>query len=417
MRRGRSNRLPAIGPRRHCLEMFGKLRALFGEKKSIDAWSALIDAGSRTAAGIMVSPDRALKCVPAYAGVRVIAETIGSLPCHLYERQSDGSKTRATKHPLYRLLHDRPNGWTSASEFVMALQMDALLHGRGLALANRSGERIVELIQLSAASTVVEIDPDNMEPVYKTTLKNGTTRKYRWQDILHLHPLGGMAPIKQASEAIGVAMAMETYAANLFGRGARPSGVIKIKGKLSEDAGKRLKASWAGLHSGANAGGTAVLEEGAEFDPVTFNSVDLQFQELRAFQVTEIARALRVPPTLLQDFGRATWGNATEMSQSFLTFCVLPWLKLWQGAISRLLSTEEQATYFAEFLVDDLVKADIAARFTAYAQAVQSRIILPNEIRAMENRAPIPGGDEFPSAAASIPIEPVQQRPKPRAVT
>lgn len=398
--------------------MFGKLRALFsGERKSMDAWSALVDAGSQTAAGIMVSPDRALKCIVAFAGVRVVSETIGSLPCHLYERAADGSKTRATKHPIYKLLNSRPNGWTGASEFVMALQMDALLHGRGLALANRSGDRVVELIQLPAASTVVEIDPDTQEPVYKTTLRNGTSRKYRWQDVLHLPALGGLAPIKQASEAIGLALAMETHAANLFGRGARPSGVLKSAKKIADDVGARLKASWKGAHGGGNSGGTAILEDGIEFQPLTFSSTDAQFAELRAFQVAEIARALRVPPVLLMDYGRATWGNASEMSQSFLTFCILPWLKLWQGAISRLLSTEEQEKFFAEFMVDDLVRADISARFTAYGQAVQSRILLPNEIRAMENRAPIAGGDEFPPVAASIPNDPAQQqRPKPRAV-
>ena len=397
--------------------MFGKIRALFGgERKSIDAWSALIDAGSHTAAGIMVSPDRALKCVPAYAGVRVIAETMGSLPIHLYERRADGGKERATTHALHRLLHDRPNGWTSAAEFVMQLQKDALTHGAGLAYANRSGERIVELIRLPAGSTAIETDPETLEPRYKTTLKNGGTRTYRWQDILHVPALDGMAPIKQASEAIGLCMAMEAHAANLFGRGARPSGVLKSAKKIAEDTAKRLKASWNGAHGGSNSGGTAILEDGVEFEALTFNSVDLQFQELRAFQVVEIARALRVPPTLIQDFGRATWGNAAEMSQSFLTYCVLPWTKLWQGAISRLLSTEEQAKYFPEFLVDDLIKADIAARFTAYAQAVQSRILLPNEIRAMENRAPIAGGDEFPPVAANIPNDPAQPRPKPRAV-
>lgn len=398
--------------------MFGKLRSLFnGERKSVDPWSALIDAGSRTAAGILVNPDRAMKCTVAYAGVRVISETIGALPCHLYQRSADGAKARATAHPLYRLLHDRPNGWTGASEFLMALQMDALLHGRGLALANRSGDKIVELIQLPAVSTVVEIDADTQEPVYKTTLRNGTSRKYRWQDILHLPSLGGLAPIKQASEAIGLALAMETHAGNLFSRGARPSGVLKAKGKINDEVGKRLKTSWQGAHSGGSSGATAILEDGIEFQALTFSSVDAQFAELRAFQVAEIARALRVPPVLLMDYGRATWGNASEMSQSFLTFCVLPWLKLWQGAISRLLTLEEQEKFFPEFMVDDLIRADIAQRFQAYAVAVQSRILLPNEIRSMENRAPIEGGDEFPPVAANIPNDPAQQqRPKPRAV-
>ncbi len=397
--------------------MFGKLRNLFGgERKSVDPWSALIDAGSRTAAGILVSPDRALKCVPAFAAVRVISETIGSLPCHLYARAADGSKSRADKHPLYKLLHDRPNGWTSAAEFVMGLQKDALTHGAGLAYANRSGERIVEMIRLPAGSTVVETDPETLEPRYKTTLRNGSTRTYRWQDILHVPALDGMAPIKQASEAIGLCMAMETHAANLFGRGARPSGVLKAKGKINEEVGKRLKTSWQGAHAGGSSGGTAILEDGIEFEALTFASVDLQFAELRSFQVIEIARALRVPPVLLMDYGRATWSNSAEMSQSFLTYCVMPWLKLWQGAISRLLTLEEQEKFFPEFMVDDLIRADIAARFQAYAVAVQSRIILPNEIRAMENRAPISGGDEFPSAAASTPIDPAQPRPKPRAV-
>lgn len=398
--------------------MFGKIRSLFsGERKSVMDISALIDAGAQTAAGIYVSPDRALRCAPAYAGIRVIAETIGSLPVHLYQRRGDGGKDRADKHALYRLLHDRPNGWTSAADFVMSLQADAVMHGGGFALANRSGDKIVELIRLPAPSITMVIDDATLEPKYRVTLKNGTQRDYRWQDILHVPALGGLAPIKQASEAIGLYMAMEAHAARLFSNGARPSGVLKVKGKLGDVAFARLKQS--GLMRGgpSNSGGTTILEEGAEFDALTFSSVDLQFQELRAYQLLEIARALRVPPTLLMDFGRATWGNAAEMSQSFLTYGVTPWLKLWQGAIARLLTTEEQAEYFAEFLVDDLVKADIEARFIAYSQAVTNGILNPNEVRAMENRAPYEGGDEFRRPMnTETPAPPIRERPRPRAV-
>jgi HK97 family phage portal protein len=358
--------------------MFGRIWAMFaGERKAMDL-SALLDVGSQTAAAIAVSPDRAMRCVPVFCAVKVIAETIGSLPCLLYKRRADGGKDRADDHPLYRLVHDRPNAWTGAAEFVMSLQKDALTHGGGFALANRSGEKIVELIRLPAQSTCVEIDPETLEPVYKVTLRDGKQRTYRWQDILHIHPLDGLAPVRQAREAIGLTMAMEAHASNLFGKGARPSGVLKAKGRVNDDVGKRLKASWSAAHGGPhNSGGTAILEEGIEFEALTFNSVDLQFQELRAFQVAEIARAFRVPPTLLMDFGRATWSNSEQMAQAFLTFTIMPWLKLWQGAIGRLLSTDDQATYFAEFLVDDLVKADIAQRFAAYAQAVTNGILSP----------------------------------------
>src|SRR3954449_12463941 len=109
--------------------------------------------------------------------------------------------------------------------------------------------------------------------------------------------------------------------------------------------------SWGSGHTGENAGKTAILEDDGDFTPLTFNSVDLQFQELRGFQVVEIARALGVPPTLLMDFGRATWANTVDMSQAFLTYTELPRMKLWQGAVSRLLSAEEQEKFVPEFLV------------------------------------------------------------------
>jgi HK97 family phage portal protein len=218
-------------------------------------------------------------------------------------------------------------------------------------------------------------------------------------------------------------MAMEKHAAALFGNGARPAGVLKFKRKLTDEIYARLQKSWSSGHTGENAGKTAILEDEGEFTPLTFNSVDLQFQELRGFQVVEIARALGVPPMLLMDFGRATWGNSEQMAQAFLTFTILPRMKLWQGAVARLLPVNEQEQFVAEFLVDELVKAEIAARFEAYAKAITNGILNPNEVRAMENRPPYEGGDQFrvpmnteaPGGAPgeTAPVPPKQQA-KPR---
>jgi HK97 family phage portal protein len=377
--------------------LFTKLKSFLGvpERKSITGWEALIDTGARTAANIAVSPDIALKCVPVYRGVSVRCEVLGSLPFMLYQRRADGGKDRATDHPLFRLIHDRPNAWTSAAEFVMQLELDCLSDGGGYALANRAGDKIVELIRLAPRSVTVETDDATLEPKYEVTLKNGTKRTYGWRDILHVPTIGNLAPIKQAREAIGLCLAMEQHAGRLFGNGARPSGLLKIKGKLNDATYERLKRSWSSGHAGENSGKTAILEDGAEWQALTFNSVDLQFQELRAFQVVEIARALGVPPNLLMDFGRATWGNAEQMAQGFLTFTLLPRMKMWAGAVSRLLSADEQDQFVPEFVADALVQAEIAARFEAYAKAVTNGILNPNEIRAMENRAPYTGGDQF----------------------
>jgi len=381
-------------------------------------WEALVDFGRETASGILVSPDNALRCTAVFAGVRVRTETLGQLPIHLYKRGADGAKSRADDHPLYRLLHDRPNAWTSAAEFVLQLEKDTITHGDGFALANRSGSKIVELIRLKPGSVTVETDPDSLEPRYRVTIKGNTQALYRWQDILHIPSIDGMSPIRQCSESIGLAIAMERHAGRIFGNGGRPSGILKKKGPpLTPEAYARLKDSWTSAHAGENSGKTAILEGDLEFEALTFNSVDLQFQELRAFQLGEIARALAVPPTLLFDYGRATWGNAESMAQNFLSFTILPRVKIWQGAISRLLSPEEQKNLYPEFMVDELVKADIAARFEAYSKAIASRILNPNEARAKENLSPYEGGDIFANPNIDT-AEPAAQpaRPKPRAV-
>jgi HK97 family phage portal protein len=365
------------------------------EAKSLDALAGFFASAGATSSAIAVTPHKALESAPVARGVAVRSETLGCLPVHLYQRLEDGGKERAD-HPLEKLLSGRPNGWTSAAEFLMQMERDSLLNDIGaVALANRvDGGRIAELIRLDPSKVTIEHDASG-EPRYLVSQKGGGQRVYRWSDILHVPNVGGVSPIKLAREAIGIYRAMEGHAARLFANGGRPSGVLQAKGTLKEQAIARLKASWTKSHAGEASGGTAILEDGIEFKPLTFNSVDLQFLELRGFQVTEMARALGVPPVLIFDYGRATWGNAESMAQSFLTFTLLPRLKLWCGAISRLLSPEEQTTLVPEFTVDALVQAEIAARFAAYASAISSRILNPNEVRAMENRAPYAGGDEY----------------------
>lgn len=166
----------------------------------------------QTAANIAVSPEIALRCIPVYAGVRVRCETLGALPLHLYLRGDGGQKDRAVDHPLYKLLHDRPNAWTSAAEFVMQMEQDTITYGGGFALANRSGDKIVELIRLPPNSVTVRIDPITLEPSYDLVVAGGTKINYPWQDILHvptdlpglswpsLQSLGHGSPIKQARD-------------------------------------------------------------------------------------------------------------------------------------------------------------------------------------------------------------------------
>lgn len=361
------------------------------------SWLEEIFGVQRGYTGVSVTSENALKNAVAYGCVKVLSDAVAQLPLHLYRRTENGGKERATDHPIYELLANQPNDWTSSFEFRAQMMSALLRYDQGaFAWIGRVGGQIVELVHIPSQQVVVDVDPITREPVYKITEKTGRQRTYDRTEILHLRHPDGISPLSAAKEAIAVAVVMERHAQKLFGKGARPSGVLTLPKGLSPAALKRAAASWNKAHAGDGGGGTAVMEDGTTWSPAQFSSVDAQFLELRREQVIEIARPFRVPPPLLQDLGRATWSNTEELGRQFLSMALLPWLKLWEGAIRRsLLSADERADHYAEFLIDDLVRADLAARMEAYAKAITNGILNPNEARAMENRPPYAGGEEF----------------------
>jgi HK97 family phage portal protein len=379
-----------------------------------DPWTALLLGVTPTAAGVSVSPETAMRCAPVFACVRVIAETIAQLPLHLYERLPNDGRKRATDHPLYLLLAEAANDWTPASEFRLVMQTNFMLHGNAYAYVGRSGDVVSELIPLDPRTVAVEPDQRTMVPRYIVTDVAGGRRNYDRREILHLRGVGsnlyqGDSPVMRAREAIALSIVLEQHGAGLFGRGARPAGVLKAPKPIGPEALVRLRESFERMFQGGlNAGKTAILEDGMDFTALQLSSVDAQFLEMRKFQLQEIARVFRVPLSLINDLDRITYNNAESLGQQFLTFCLLPILKLWRDAISiSLLTPAERRTYYADFLVDDLARADLAARFTAYSQAINAGIFNPNEIRQMENRGPYAGGETF--------MRPVNTAPAPKS--
>lgn len=363
-----------------------------------------------SSSGISVTPARAMTCPPVRCAVQAIAEAIGQLPVHVY-RRANGGKERDQNHPAYRLLHDEANDHMSAADFREQLTRDALLHGNGLALINRIDGRPIELIRLDPASVDIEAD-DLGSPRY--FLRQETQRReIARADVLHikapsLNGISGESPIKQARETIGLLLAIEAHAARLFKNGARPSGQIVLPKRAAPETRKNLAAAWRLAHGGENSGGTALLDDGAEYKPVSLTSVEAQLIEVWNRAVLDVARVFRVPPALLMDFGRATWANSEAMRRDFIDFTLRRWLREWEGQVRlKLIDEADRDTFEAEFLLDDFLKSDTLARMESYSRAIAARVLNPNEARAMENRAPYAGGDEFlnpnTTSAASVP--------------
>ncbi len=358
-----------------------------------DDWFRDLMGANPAQSGIAVTPATAMQCTAVYRAVTLIAESVG-LPAKLYRRLEKGGKETDTAHRAYALAHSDPNEWQSAAQFREQVTTDALLHGAGFALVQRDGDGEglpVELLRLPPGTVTAKTD-DYGEPFYEVGAER---RRYGFRDIIHITAPGGIAPIKAAREAIGLALVLEHHAARLFGNGARPSGMLSIKSDNPVTV-ERVSAAWNGTHGGQKSGGTALLPADVEYKPLILTSVDAQFQEQRVFQVLEIARAFRVPPHMLYELDRATWANVGDMGREFLTYSLRYWLDAWESAYRRtLLTPEERAGWFFEFVTDDIQRADYASRIEGYTKQIAARIRSPNEIRALENLPPYEGGDEF----------------------
>jgi len=383
------------------MSMMNALARAFGrgtttETKSItltDPAALALFGIAPSASGIHVSAASAMR-VPAVAcAVGLIAETCAGLPFKLYAR---ADKSALTEHPAYRLIHDEANPWQSAEELREELTTDALLRGNGYALVVRNGMGApLELHRLDPDTVTPEKTQDG-EPCYRIRQASGGDRLYPFTEVLHLQAFVGVSPIILGREAIGLAIAAEAHLAGFHANGGRPSGIIMHPNKTDAETGKKIAGSWFNTHGREKAGGTAFLDEGMTYQPVTGTHVDAQFLENRIEQIREVARIFRIPPTMLMELSRGTWSNSEQMGRQFLTMTLRPWLKRWQAAYARVLLTpEERATSYVETITDDLLTIDHAARATAYSQYRAMGAMTANEVRAGLNRTPRPDGDEL----------------------
>lgn len=380
---------------------FGKL-----EKRSLSE-PTLEDFGvfglSSTSAGVSVSAESALR-VPAVAcAVSTISGAVASLKVGVVEIAADGTETAKPDHPVNKLLRGEANGWTSGFELIRSLIVDALcLDAGGLAWINRVGSEVREIVNPARGVIAEDRDSVTLQP------------SYRWQgaplnaaDVIHVRAPLGKAPLTLAREAIGVASVMEKHAGKLFSNGAKPGGVISVPGKLGDEGLKAMLASWRRAHEGPDqTGRTAVLWDGAVWQQMTLNSVDAQFQELRLFQLQEIARAFNIPASMLGDLSRATWSNSAEMRLTFLALCLEPWLRAIEAAFNRaLFPSEERGRLAVRFERDDFSNVDLSTRATAISSLVASRVINPNTARAWLDLPPRDGGEEYsnPNTGVSQP--------------
>lgn len=351
-----------------------------------------------------MTPDSALKISVVYRCVRVLSETISTLPLILYRRLENGGKERAIDHPAYRILHDAPNSYQTSVIFRDLLQTQVTLRGNGYAqIVRNQGQKLVELIPLPSEKISPKMVYNDrlgrVEIFYEYRTPSNQTVVLTADQILHLKGpthdgFIGSSVIDYARDSIGLTMAEEKHAASYFQNAASPNGILEYPGKMSPEAVKNLRESFDRTFSGiGNAYRTIALEGGVKFTPITMTNEQSQFIQSRKFQITDICRWFGVPPHLAMDLERATFSNIEHQSLEFLTHTMRPWFVRWEQTLNAALLTEsERQEYFFEFLVDGLLRGDINSRYSAYAIGRQNGWLSADEIRSLENMNPLPNG-------------------------
>ena len=377
-----------------------------------------VSSGAETVAGVKVNHETALRLSAVYACVRVIAETVGSLPLHVYERLEPRGKQRLYDHPVTTLVHDAPNQYMTAMGFWETLVSHAVLWGNGFARIDRTGPRPTALQIMTPDRMVVEVVEGRLRYEWRDPITNVPTVSDASQ-MLHVPGLGfngitGYSPIKLARQNIGLGLATEQHGAAFFGNAGRPSGVLTHPGVMDTDKDpkftERFRKRWQKTYGGKNTGRVAILESGMQFQPITMPHDDAQFIETRKLQVEEIARLFRVPQHMIGHLDHATYSNIQYQQIEFVTGTIRPWLVRISQEVNRKLLAGER-NLFAAHVVEDILRGDIEARYRAHAIARQWGWESANDIRELENMNPIEGGDVYfvplnmgPAGGADAPV-------------
>lgn len=392
-----------------------------GDEKRSTGYEVVVEAmaANRDAATGIVTPSASMKISTVFACARILADTLGSLPLILYERVQDG-KQRADNHYLYKLLHDRPNPLMTAFEFRETCQAHLALWGNAyIQLEYDARGRVTELWPL-LPNMVHMTRVENGRRFYYYQLPNGQMQWLPGDIIWHLRGLGGdglngYSVVGFARKDLETADMANTYVNRFYKNDARPSIVLEHPGELSDEAHLRLEESWEETHGGVERSHrVAILEEGLKLHEVGIPPQDAQFIQTREFSVVDICRWFRMQPHKVGHLANATFSNIEHQSIEHVTDTIQPWAKRWEQSINQnLLLPRDRQRFYAEFLLDALLRGDTATRYAAYAQARQNGWLSANDIRKLENMNPVDGGDIYLVPLNMVPAPTVASQPMP----
>lgn len=364
--------------------------------------------GNRDAGDATVSVDAAMQLSVIFAGVRLVAQTVATLPLIVYRRKNGGGREVATDHPLYSLLHDSPNADQTAVEFWEEVLTSIALRGR--AYVHKAYDVNGDVIALTP------LHPDRIgapytergRRVYPYNHPTRGTVLYPDREVWVQRGYCDMSVIQHGARSMGAAANAERTASKLYGSDLRPTAVITRDEILNKTQRAQVKeAIEDGMMKSITGTGIRLIEGGMKYQQLSLSPEDAQLLESRQFSVEDLCRWIGVPPSMIgHGTAVSNWGTGREqINLSFLQYVLGAYCKrLEQGVTKWLIKPEERRRIYAEFSVEGLLRADSAGRAAFYSSAVQNGWMTRNEVRELENWPTVEGGNDLTVQSNLVPL-------------
>jgi len=379
---------------------------LGGLQRLIGVQSGLPGSYAEEAAAT-VTFDTAMQLSGVWSCVKLLAETVASLPLTVYKTGEKG-RNPAKNHPLSVLFAGKPNRYQTKVEFFETVMLNLIVHGNAYCRIQKFDDRIVGLLPIMSSQVETSLLADGS--VVHAYTHDGGVSVLADASVWHLKLMGngivGLSPLAHQRNTLGIAQAVEGAVTKIYRNGAKPSGVLTIDRILTTAQRDMVRANFSSLTTGTD-DRLLVLEGGMKFDAISLSPQDIELLASRRFQLSEICRWYGVPSVMVNDTsGTTVWGSGIEqIVAGFYKLTLRPILEKIEASMQcNLMTDAERQRMEVEFSFEGLLRSDQKTRLESYRVGIQGGVMTPNQARELEDWPPLPGGDELYMQGATLPI-------------
>jgi HK97 family phage portal protein len=358
-----------------------------------------------SATGESVTVDKAAGLPAVLNAIRLISESIGSLPFRVY-RGLGAQKRTQPRTWQWQLLHDTPNDEQSPFDFWQDLAASVEAYGNAYIHKLKVTRGAVDAVYVIDPS-IVTVQRNRRTNEKEFHIRGGQAPERREAydeadvvftsaDVLHVRGFTvrggdvGLSPLRVARENLAGGLARQSYANNFFRNDASPPGGLRIPEQVTREQAMTIMALWNQFHQGtSNAGAAGLLTGGAEWVRFGVPLEDAQFVEAEQFAVKDVARIFSLPPSVI---GGDSQGDMEQETTRLLSFGLGPRIARIQSAFGADPDFFGSGELYPQFHTDEFIRVDAKTKAEVRHMEIQDGSLLPDEARADQGRPPLPNG-------------------------